>query len=143
MCRLLLVPILMLAVCGTSPPATPVIVQPPVRDTPVERPESTDGLSLHVDHAWVKDASSAGEQVQRRAALDALRAKVEAGAGFSEAFRSLHADPGPWHVAEGETYPYDVIPAAARDLPVGTLSTVIPGNGGLHLFRILGRERSQ
>lgn len=52
-------------------------------------------------------------------------------------------DANPWHVAEGETYAYEVIPADARDLPDGSLSAVIAGDGGHHLFRIIGRDYTE
>jgi hypothetical protein len=36
-----------------------------------------------------------------------------------------------------------MIPEGARDLPVGSLSAVLPGDGGLHFFRILGRDGAE
>jgi hypothetical protein len=96
--------------------------------------------TLRVDHAWVKDAGAPTPQAARQRAIEALRAKVVAGTPMVAAWQSLGVDGEPWHVAEGESYDYDVIPAAARDLPVGTVSPIIPGDGGLHLFRILARE---
>lgn len=134
-----------LIACGAPAPTPPQREAPAARDTPVERggaPEATGSLSLHVDHAYVKDAQMPAGQAKRRAMIEALRTKIEGGSAFVAAFESMHVDPAVWHVAEGETYPYDVIPEGARDLPVGSLSAIIPGNGGLHLFRILGRERA-
>ena len=115
----------------------------PSRPAPraVESPEPGRApAALRVDHAWVKDAPGAAEQASRRTTMERLRAKVEKGEPFVGAWNALGVDGGPWHVAEQETYAYDVIPPSARDLPVGALSPIIPGNGGLHLFRILGRE---
>ena len=45
-----------------------------------------------------------------------------------------------WHVAGQEIYPADVLPDGAGNLPVGAISPILPGDGGLHLFRILRRE---
>jgi hypothetical protein len=59
---------------------------------------------------------------------------------MTEAWTALGQDGNVWHVAESETYEYAVLPEKARDLPPGTVSPVIPGDGGLHLFRILARE---
>ena len=99
--------------------------------------------TLLVDHAWVQDAPTASEQLARRATIERLRDAVLRGTGFIAAWEALRADPTPWHVAEGERYPYEVVPADARDLPPGSVSRVIPGDGGLHLFRILGRDAGE
>ena len=128
-----LLPVL-LAACGPTraPVAEPVRAEPVLAAT-----------NLRVDHAWVKDAAKPDEQAARRQSMDALRERAARGEGFGAAWSALHLDPEPWHVGEGETYPYDVLPEAARSLPVGALSPVVPGNGGLHLFRILGREPAE
>jgi hypothetical protein len=102
-------------------------------------PPATAARTLHVDHAWVK-APTPAEQTKRRRAIETLRARVIAGSGFVVAWESLGEDGDVWHVAEGETYDVEVVPEAARDLPVGQVSAVIPGDGGFHLFRIVGRE---
>lgn len=143
--RLLPTLLVFLIACGAPAPTPPQRDAPAARDTVVERggaPAATGPQSLHVDHAWVKDAPSPAAQAKRHAMIEALRAKIEGGTAFVAAFESMHVDPAVWHVAEGETYPQDVIPEGARDLPAGSLSAIIPGNGGLHLFRILGRERA-
>ncbi len=93
---------------------------------------------VRVDHAWVKDAPNAAGQAKRRAEIDALRTKVIAGSGFVVAWESLGANGEVWHVAEGETYDAEVIPADVRGLAPGQVSSVIAGDGGLHLFRYLG-----
>jgi hypothetical protein len=80
---------------------------------------------------------------EQRQAMDSLRSKVTNGESFDAGFASLGVDPGPWHVATDETYPYEVVPIDARDLPVGTVSAVIVGDGGLHLFRIIQRPPEQ
>jgi PPIC-type PPIASE domain len=108
------------------------------RTTSIPTPEQP--TKLRVDHAWVKDAARPVKQAAQRKAIDALRAKVAAGEGFNAAWQSLRLDGTPWHVAEGETYDREVIPEAVRDLAPGTVSPVVPGNGGLHLFRILEPE---
>jgi hypothetical protein len=125
--------VLLAAACApkTAPRPTP----PPATDAPGA--EARPPTNLRVDHAWVKDAA---EHAARIAAMAALRAKADAGEPFVAAWESLGVDGEPWHVAEGETYPYAVLPADARDLPDGALSAVIPGNGGQHLFRVLGRD---
>lgn len=97
-------------------------------------------MDIHVDHAWVKDASTPTEQVVHRKTMEALREKIEAGGAFIASWNTLGADGTYWHVAEKETDSADVIPEAARNLPIGSLSPIVPGDGGLHLFRILGRE---
>jgi hypothetical protein len=135
-----LVPCLLLALvaCGTSPAQR--TGQTPSPDVPVEAEVVRHPTDLRLDHAWVQDAADATEQAARRAAMERLRSAVERGASFDAAWKALGVAPGPWHVGEGETYPYDVLPEGARDLPVGSLSPILPGNGGLHLFRILARE---
>ncbi|MBK8817063.1 MAG: hypothetical protein IPN42_16845 [Methylococcaceae bacterium] len=97
-------------------------------------------MDIHVDHAWVKDASSPSQQDIHRKTMAALREKIEVGGSFVASWNTLGADGTYWHVAEKETYSSDVIPEGARNLPVGSLSAILPGDGGLHLFRILGRE---
>ena len=126
-----------LAACSSGPKSKP---PKPAPHHAASSPPPARIATVRVDHAWVRDSTRPNEETRRRAAMEALRANVEAGLGFTEAWQRLEVDGKPWHVAEDETYPYDVVPAAARDLPVGTLSAIIPGNGGLHLFRILGRE---
>lgn len=90
-----------------------------------------------VDHAWVKDASSEKGQAKRRNEIDILRTKAIAGTGFVAAWESLGANGDVWHVAEGETYDTAVIPPSVLALGPGTVSAVIPGDGGLHLFRLI------
>jgi hypothetical protein len=110
----------------------------PVGDDAPAAP-AAEARVLHVDHAWVK-APTPAEKAKRRKAIDALRTKVVAGETFIVAWNSLGENGDVWHVAEGETYDVEVIPVEARDLPVGQVSAVIPGDGGFHLFRILGRD---
>jgi hypothetical protein len=99
-------------------------------------PETAD-TSVHVDHAWVKDAASAAERARQRKSIEELRVKVVGGAGFVAAWESLGVDGASWHVAEGEVYDAAIIPASVRQLRPGEVSAVIPGDGGLHLFRML------
>ena len=123
---------------------------PAVKQQPVERPRAeakaaasvvpAGPTQLLVDHAWVKDADSASAQEAQRKAMETLRAKVVAGGTFVAAWNELGVDGARWHVAEQETYPADVLPERVRSLPVGAISPILPGDGGLHLFRILGRE---
>jgi hypothetical protein len=99
--------------------------------------------AIRVDHAWVKDASNAAGQAKRRGEIEALRTKVIAGSGFVVAWESLGANGEVWHVAEGETYDAEVLPAVVRGMAPGQVSAVIPGDGGLHLFRVLGSGDGQ
>jgi hypothetical protein len=128
--------LVVLAACAPKTPAPPRAPAAPAHP-PAE--SARKATALRVDHAWVKDATGA-EQAKRRKAMETLRAKVANGGSFVESWYALGLDGRAWHVAEQETYDYSVVPAEARDLPVGSLSPIIPGNGGLHLFRILGRE---
>ena len=123
---------------------------PAVRQQPVEQPRAeaksagsavpAGPTQLLVDHAWVKDADTPSALDAQRKAMEALRAKVVAGGAFVAAWNELGVDGTRWHVAEQETYPADVLPEGAQSLPVGAVSPILPGDGGLHLFRILGRE---
>jgi hypothetical protein len=133
----MLVPLVLVlvAACG---PKTPPVPQP-VPDTADQAAAPTPAAppaALRVDHAWVKGADDPGHAE----AIAALRTRVVAGERITEAWAALELDGNVWHVAEGETYEYAILPAAARDLAPGTVSPVIPGDGGLHLFRILARE---
>ena len=100
-------------------------------------------FDLRVDHAWVKNADSAEEKAAQRKLMETLREKIEEGGTFVASWNTLSADGTYWHVAENETYAADVLPEGARNLDIGTLSPILPGDGGLHLFRILGREPSK
>ncbi len=126
--------LLILSGCSSTMPIKPSDAQKAVAVIPV------GAVDLHVDHAWVKDASTPTEQAVHRKTMEALREKIEAGGAFIASWNSLGVDGTYWHVAEKETYSADVIPEAARNLPIGSLSPILPGDGGLHLFRILGRE---
>lgn len=96
---------------------------------------------LVVDHAWVKDAPGKKGRVAGMAQLKRLRALVKAGATIPQAYARLQFNGNNWHIGDHEEYPYDVLPVAGRDLPVGALSPIIPGDGGLHLFRIYERKQ--
>lgn len=137
-----LVPLVLVLVVACGPKAPPVPEPIPDKaDQAATEPADVAPLgaaptALRVDHAWVKDgANPAHEQ-----AIAALRTRVVAGESMTEAWTALGEDGNVWHVAESETYEYAVLPEQARDLPPGTVSPVIPGDGGLHLFRILARE---
>jgi hypothetical protein len=138
--RTLIVCLVVLATaCAPKSSPRPAPAPPPAAPASAA-PEAPPPTSLRVDHAWVKDADDPAEQAARTTAIATLRAKATAGERFVAAWEALGVDGEPWHVAEGETYPYDVLPAEARSLPDGAVSAVIPGNGGQHLFRILGRD---
>jgi hypothetical protein len=65
---------------------------------------------------------------------------VSGGATIPTAYQKLGGDAADWHIGDHEEYPYDVVPPAAHDLPPGSLSPIIPGDGGLHLFTIHARK---
>jgi hypothetical protein len=98
------------------------------------------GDVLVVDHAWVKAAEAAKKRAAQRAAMERLRGLVVAGATIPAAYQKLGAEAADWHIGDHEEYPYDVVPPAAHDLPPGSLSPIIPGDGGLHLFTIHARK---
>lgn len=129
------------------PPVTGVPPSGEVRDAlayEVARKLSLDVpppvIVLVVNHAWVKDAPQAANRAVERAAMERLRGLVVAGDSIPNAYPKLGTDGAGWHVGDREEYPYEVVPAAARDLPAGSLSPLISGNGGLHLFTILERR---
>jgi hypothetical protein len=72
--------------------------------------------------------------------MERLRALCAAGESIPVAFPKVGADAADWHIGDHEEYPYDVVPAEAHDLTAGSLSAIIPGDGGLHLFRIVERR---
>jgi hypothetical protein len=98
-------------------------------------------VSLIVDHAWLKDAKSQKGRAAGRALLMRLRKLVKAGATIPQGYTKLKVvDESAWHVGDHEEYPYSRLPAKMRDLPPGSLSEIIPGDGGLHLFKIYQRK---
>jgi hypothetical protein len=100
-----------------------------------------DANVVVVDHAWIKDAKKASVTAQQKKSLATLREKVLAGESLPTAFKTLPGIDGEaWHIGDHEEYPYDVVPPEAHDLPPGSVSPIIPGNGGLHLFKILDRK---
>jgi hypothetical protein len=109
------------------------------RKLSLDVPPATDVLV--VDHAWTKDAEQAKQRGEQRAAMERLRALVMDGATIPASYEKIGAIAANWHIGDHEEYPYEVIPAEARDLPPGSLSSVIPGDGGLHLFKIYARKR--
>ena len=99
-------------------------------------------IELVVDHAWLKDAEDASERATGREVLEKLRAQAVKGVSIPDAFARMQLDGSLWHIGDHEEYPYEVIPAEARDMPPGAISPVIPGDGGLHLFRIYEKKQS-
>jgi len=100
-------------------------------------------IDLIVDHAWLKDAENATERAAGQGVLEKLRALAVEGATIPEAFARMQLDGSLWHIGDHEEYPYEAIPAEARDMPPGAISPIIPGDGGLHLFRIYEKKQSQ
>ena len=135
--------LLALAACSTTESPQPAAPEPPAAMEPAPPEESPAPANLLVDHAWARDADAAQQQAAQVAAMAALRERVVAGGGFNASWNALNLDGANWHVAEGETYPSDVLPAEVRNLPAGTITPVVPGDGGLHLFRIIRREPLQ
>lgn len=99
-------------------------------------------IDLVVDHAWLKDAEDAKERAAGRSNLEKLRTLVVKGATIPESFAQMQLDGSLWHIGDHEEYPYESIPAEARDLAPGALSPIIPGDGGLHLFRIYEKTQT-
>jgi hypothetical protein len=99
-------------------------------------------VSLIVDHAWLKDAPSKAERDRGRKQLERLRGLVEHGATIPAAFQELKLPGALWHIGDHETYAYDIVPEDAHDLPPGSLSPIIAGDGGLHLFKIYERRET-
>lgn len=95
---------------------------------------------LIIDHAWLKDAEDEATRRAGRKQLELLRKLVTKGATIPEAYRQLQADGSLWHIGDHEKYEYGIISAEARDLPEGGLSKIIPGDGGLHLYKIHQRK---
>jgi len=104
-------------------------------------PVSPANHVLLVDHAWVKDTKAKKAQAAQRAAIDRLRGLVAAGDSIPSGYNKLGISGNAWHIGDHEEYPYEVMPPAARDLPAGSLTPVIPGDGGLHLFRIIEHKQ--
>jgi hypothetical protein len=97
--------------------------------------------TLIVDHAWVKDSRTKKAQAAQRAAIERLRGLVASGSTIPSAYGTLGVAGDSWHIGDHEEYPYGLVPPAARDLPAGSLSEVIPGDGGLHLFKIIEHKQ--
>jgi hypothetical protein len=98
--------------------------------------EAKPRIDLVVDHAWIKDADSAQQRAAARSSMEKLRAVVVAGATIPKAFEQLHLDATLWHIGDHEVYPFDSIPVEGRNLPPGSVTPIIPGDGGLNLFTI-------
>jgi hypothetical protein len=98
--------------------------------------------TLIVDHAWVKNTNKKKEDAKQRASIDKLRTLVEAGATIPAVWPELKLKGDNWHIGDHEEYPADVVPAAAGSLQPGGLSPVIPGDGGLHLFKVYSRKQA-
>lgn len=97
-------------------------------------------VTFIVDHAWLKDAEDEKERSAGRTQLERLRILVEAGATIPAAFNQLQIDGSAWHIGDHEEYMTSVLPAETHNLASGDLSPVIPGDGGLHLFKIHQRR---
>ncbi|OGU13422.1 MAG: hypothetical protein A2076_17390 [Geobacteraceae bacterium GWC2_53_11] len=97
-------------------------------------------VTLIVDHAWLKDAEDEKVRVADRARLEQLRALVVAGATIPDAYTQLIADGSSWHIGDHEEYLALVLPVEVHNLQSGSLSAIIPGDGGLHLFKIHQRK---
>lgn len=98
-------------------------------------------MMIVVDHAWLKDAadekglSVGGEQLKQ------LRKAVLARETIPAAFARLQFDGSDWHIGDHEEYPADVLPVEVRNLPQDSISPVIAGDGGRHLFKIYQQKK--
>lgn len=99
--------------------------------------------TLVLDHAWLKDADDVKQRAAGRTLLERLRTLVEAGATIPDAFTRLQADGALWHIGDHEEYQSIILPTEAQNLPPGVLSPIIPGDGGLHLFKIYQRKQER
>ena len=108
-----------------------------------------DTVSLVVDHAWVKNATTPTGRAAQKKAIYQLHALAVAGETIPAAFPKLAGKvtgkvtgmkAADWHIGDHEEYPVSVIPAGVRELAAGTVSAVEPGDGGLHLFKIHERK---
>jgi len=97
--------------------------------------------SLIVDYAWVKDAKAKKARDAGKAQIEKLRALVEAGKTIPAAFAELGIAAAMWHVGDHEEYELNVVPPEVLALPIGALSPIIVGNGGLNLFKIYEHRR--
>lgn len=100
-------------------------------------------VTLVVDHAWRKDAEIETEIMEGRMQITRLREMVANGNTIPQAYAKMNLDGSMWHIGDHEEYPYDVIPEEARDLKPGTLSPLITGNGGIHLFWIYQKKEEK
>ena len=100
-------------------------------------------VTLVVDHAWRKDAEIETEIMEGRVQITRLREMVANGITIPQAYVKMNLDGTMWHIGDHEEYPYDVIPEEARDLKPGTLSPLISGDGGIHLFWIYQRKEEK
>lgn len=97
-------------------------------------------VSLVVDHAWLKDEEDEAGRAAGNELMEKLRELVVAGSTIPVAYEKLQSDGRSWHIGDHEEYSSDDLPDEVRDLLVGSLSPVIPGDGGLHLFKIHQRK---
>jgi hypothetical protein len=95
--------------------------------------------TLTVDHAWVKDGKNARQRAEQRRDIERLRQRVAHGERLAVAWQALDLDGELWHIGEAEEYSIAILPEGAARLAAGDLSAVLPGDGGLHLFKVLGR----
>lgn len=106
----------------------------------VELNPQPETVILMVDHAWLKDASDEKGLADGGAQLEQLRNAVLSGETIPAAFARLQFDGSDWHIGDHEEYQVEVLPAEIRELPLETLSPVIAGDGGRHLFKIHQRR---
>lgn len=96
-----------------------------------------------VDHAWLKDAEDEKLRADGRTLMERLRTLVEGGATIQDAYTQLNPDGSSWHIGDHEEYLTIVLPSEVHNLPAGSLSPIIPGDGGLHLFKIHKRTEER
>ncbi len=90
-----------------------------------------------------QDAATVKAKAAQRALMERLRTLVAAGATIPDAFAQLKTSADGWHIGDHEQYLASVVPAEARQLPAASLSTIISGDGGLHLFWLVSRAQER
>jgi hypothetical protein len=97
-------------------------------------------IYLIIDHAWLKEDEDEATRLEGRKQMKRLQKLVVTGVSIPSAYKRLKTDGSLWHIGDHEEYAYEIISDAARDLPEGGLSDILPGNGGLHLYKIHQRK---
>jgi hypothetical protein len=98
-------------------------------------------ITLVVDHAWLKDADDDKGRKAGRLLLEKLRHLVENGATIADAYAQLQVSGNLWHIGDHEEYLTLILPTPIQALAPGSLSQIVSGDGGLHLFKVYQRKQ--